>query len=299
MTSPAFVSAGSEIYLEAPEGFSFDLEVAAAHVEYQEQVLCLKRAFGKSEGNLWGMPAGKKESGETIGQTLLRELYEETGIVYPQEKMDKVGQLYIRKKDCDYTYHIYRVQVKEKPEVQISLSEHQDYRWVTYDELLTLPLMDAAREAFCYYHSQISHRERPITAIAVHLILREGGKVLLSLRKNTGWQDGNYGLISGHVEHDEGATQAMVREALEEGGIKIDPSDLKFVHVMHRRSDRIYSDFFYECRKWTGQVENREPDKCGGVTFFSETELPQNTIPYISQAIRHVSKGGYYSEMGW
>ena len=129
--------------------------------------------------------------------------------------------------------------------------------------------------------------------------MREEDKVLLLLREKTGWQDGNYGLISGHVEHNEGAMQAMVREALEEGGIEIDPSDLKFVHVMHRRSDRIYSDFFYECRKWKGLVENREPDKCGGLVFVSEKELPHNTIPYILQAIRCVSKGENYSEMGW
>lgn len=299
MTSPAFVSAGSEIYLEAPEDFSLDLEVAAAHVEYQDKVLCLKRAFGKSEENLWGMPAGKKEAGETIDQTVVRELYEETGIVFPKEKTDKVGHLYIRKKNCDYVYHIFRVKLQKMPEVQISPREHQDYQWVTYDELLNLPLMDAAHEAFCYYHSQLSHRERPKTAIAVHLILREGDKILLLLRENTGWQDGNYSLIAGHVEHNEGAIQAMVREALEEGGITIDPSDLKFVHVMHRRSDRIYADFFYECSRWSGQVENREPEKCGGLTFFPEKELPRNIIPYVSQAIRHVSKGESYSEMGW
>ena len=41
--------------------------------------------------------------------------------------------------------------------------------------------------------------ERFKTAVASYLILRDGDKVLLSKRANTGWMDGKYTMVSGHI----------------------------------------------------------------------------------------------------
>lgn len=82
---------------------------------------------------------------------------------------------------------------------------------------------------------------------AVYLIIRDNDKVLLSLRQNTGWKDGNYSLVAGHVDGGESALEAMCREAKEEAGITIQPDDLVFTHVMHRLNadpDDEYVDFF-------------------------------------------------------
>lgn len=56
---------------------------------------------------------------------------------------------------------------------------------------------------------------------AVHLVLIQNNQVLLLKRKNTGYQDGNYGLVTGHMEKGETAKQAIIREAQEEAGIKV------------------------------------------------------------------------------
>jgi 8-oxo-dGTP pyrophosphatase MutT (NUDIX family) len=58
---------------------------------------------------------------------------------------------------------------------------------------------------------------------SVYLLLFKGNQVLLSKRANTGYEDGNYGLVSGHVESNETLREAMVREAAEEVGLTLLP----------------------------------------------------------------------------
>ena len=45
--------------------------------------------------------------------------------------------------------------------------------------------------------------ERFKVITAVHLILIENNKILLQRRYNTGYEDGNYSVVAGHVEENE------------------------------------------------------------------------------------------------
>lgn len=80
---------------------------------------------------------------------------------------------------------------------------------------------------------------------AVHLLLIRDGKILLLRRMNTGFYDGSYSVIAGHLDGGETATSAMIREAKEESGITINSKSLKMVHVMHRKSSEERVDFFF------------------------------------------------------
>lgn len=132
--------------------------------------------------------------------------------------------------------------------------------------------------------------------LSVYIILIEDDKVLLLRRANTGYEDGKYGLPSGHVEGGETARQATCREALEEAGVKIDPEDLKFSHAMHRLQSDERIDFFFVAEKWEGEPKNMEPEKCDDLSWFLLDGLHENTIPYIRQALEYYRKGIYYSE---
>lgn len=65
------------------------------------------------------------------------------------------------------------------------------------------------------------NNERFTLRCATYLLLIKSGKILLQRRFNTGWKDGKYTLISGHLDGQETIAQAMVREAEEEAGIPI------------------------------------------------------------------------------
>ncbi len=104
--------------------------------------------------------------------------------------------------------------------------------------------------------------------VAVHLFLLRDGRVLLLRRYNTGYEDGKYSVVAGHVDGGEEITAAMAREAREEAGIAVAPRDLEVVGVMHRRSAEERIDFFLAARRWTGAVTNLEPDKCDELAWF-------------------------------
>jgi len=141
--------------------------------------------------------------------------------------------------------------------------------------------------------------QRKGASVNAYLILLRGSEVLLSLRQNTGYGDGLYGLVSGHVEDGESATSGMIREAQEESGVIIDPAHLQVVHVMHRQTTRFNVDFFFACSRWEGSITNAEPGKCKELRFFPIDQIPGNTLPYVAYALQAFQKGTLYSEEGW
>ena len=132
-----------------------------------------------------------------------------------------------------------------------------------------------------------------------HLILIKDNKILLTRRFNTGWQDGNYSVVAGHLDGNETFLQAMVREAEEEANINLEEKHLNVVHVMHRKSDDERIDFFIQARNWKGIPKIMEPNKCNDMKWFDINDLPNNTIPYIRQAIENIQRRVFYNESGW
>jgi len=134
---------------------------------------------------------------------------------------------------------------------------------------------------------------------AVYLIMIEENKVLLIRRFNKGWMDGMYSLPAGHIDGNETVQTAMSREAKEEINLDILPEDLSVLHIMHRKSDYEYFDFFLETKKYTGILKNNEEDKCDEIKWFSIDSLPENTLTYIKEAFKQISEGKNFSSFGF
>lgn len=150
-------------------------------------------------------------------------------------------------------------------------------------------------------------KQRHQNVPASYLTFLKDDKILLQRRFNTGYQDGKYSMVAGHVDAGETFTEAIIREAKEEAGIVLNPEDLKVFHVMHRKSglsetsqndERV--DIFFIADSWKGEISNKEPHKCDDLSWFDINKLPDNIIPYVRQAVEEgLQQKVFYSEHGW
>lgn len=146
----------------------------------------------------------------------------------------------------------------------------------------------------------MSGNEKFTVRAAVYLILMKDNKVLLSRRYKTGWMDGMYSLVAGHIDGNEPVGAAMIREAYEEAGITIEKKDLIPNKVLHRKTeDCEYMDFFFTAKKWIGEPKIMEPNKCDDMEWFPIDALPSNTLPYIRNVIENPNDKVAFIESGW
>jgi 8-oxo-dGTP diphosphatase len=140
------------------------------------------------------------------------------------------------------------------------------------------------------------HVRFPVT---VHMFFIRNGRILLIRRFQTGYMDGHYSVPAGHLDGGEPVRQAAAREAREEIGVAVDPQDVAFAGVLHRREGDERVDFFVNVRAWSGEPLNAEPHKCDGLCWADLHDLPANTIPYIRRALHNFEAGIPFEEFGW
>ena len=132
--------------------------------------------------------------------------------------------------------------------------------------------------------------------VTVQLFFLRENQILLLRRFNTGFRDGEYTVPAGHIDGGETVLAAAVREAKEEAGVDIAVSDLIFSTVMHRIEDEERVDFFFQAIAWAGEPFNAEPEKCDDLRWFDREHLPENTVPYVRQALRNHLAGVPFAE---
>ena len=137
---------------------------------------------------------------------------------------------------------------------------------------------------------------------ASYLVLMRNNEVLLLQRASTGYHDGEYSVIAGHVEENETFTDAVLREAKEEAGIILDRDKIQVVHIQHRKSDlddseRVHAYFI--ATEWEGELKNTEINKCTELSWFDINNLPKNMVDCVELSIKNIKNGIFYSEFGW
>jgi 8-oxo-dGTP pyrophosphatase MutT (NUDIX family) len=138
------------------------------------------------------------------------------------------------------------------------------------------------------------------SAVFPIILSNDGQKILLHLRKNTGYQDGKWDTAaSGHVDADETAKQAAVRECKEEIGIDVKVGDLEFAHLTHHfsESDRTYYHIYFFVNEYKGVPTIMELDKAADLCWFDLNALPDNMVPCRKIAIETLKNGVMYTEI--
>ncbi len=135
----------------------------------------------------------------------------------------------------------------------------------------------------------------------VAIIIRRDDHILLLRRSAAISAAGFYTLVGGHVDGNETIRQAAVREAHEEAGIIIDPNNLQFINVMHRRMENTGRElvlFTFETTVWQGEPYNKEPEKHDVLDWFHVNTLPEPLFPPTKHVFSNLKKQ-FYSEHGW
>ncbi|MFC7280171.1 NUDIX domain-containing protein [Paractinoplanes rhizophilus] len=144
----------------------------------------------------------------------------------------------------------------------------------------------------------------PTHPVDVLLLLTHANHVLLALREGTGYADGQWNLPSGKLEHGEDAISGIIREAHEEIGIRLDPTEPRMVTAVHHRNTAGLSRvglafavaFDPACH---GEPFNAEPHKCAKIEWFPADLLPSNTYPYTAACVRAYRESQPFILSGW
>lgn len=105
-----------------------NINVVAAIIEKDDQILIAKRNYGEFEG-LWEFPGGKYEKGETGEQALIREIYEEF------EAEIKINS-FLCTVDHDYdSFHLTMdCFICELVKNELHLHDHSEIKWIKPNE---------------------------------------------------------------------------------------------------------------------------------------------------------------------
>lgn len=115
--------------------------VAAGILWRDDTLLVAKRPLSEPKGGYWEFPGGKREQGEAMEQTLMRELHEELGVtcttIIPFTELEHE---YPDMVVCLHFFHV--TQFLGEPQALLG----QELRWISTDSLEGFDFLPADRQ---------------------------------------------------------------------------------------------------------------------------------------------------------
>ena len=140
--------------------------------------------------------------------------------------------------------------------------------------------------------------EREKFLSSIYLIIRnKKQQILLQRRQGTKLWPGFLALPAGHIDVNENAYEAAVREAKEELGITIKVEDIVDTFVVNRKNKSLppYYDVYFEIRNYLGNINIMEPEKCSELVWCDIDKLPEDVIDFEKEAINNNLRGIKFS----
>ena len=133
---------------------------------------------------------------------------------------------------------------------------------------------------------------------SVYLIIKnDKNEILLQRRQGTKLWPGFLALPAGHIDKNENAYEAVIREAKEELGIEISRNNIIDTFVVNRRNRSLmsYYDVYFEINEYNGKIRINEPDKCSELVWCDMNNLPCDMIDFEVEAIKNNQIGIKFS----
>lgn len=114
----------------------------AAIIIRDGSVLLGNRVYPEKELSVWNFPGGRCDEGETIGETLKREIFEEIGIKSSDFKIiDFIGES--KGSYRDDTVHMFYCSIDEEP-ILMEPDKFKEWKWFNIEEGLEIHFNDDA-----------------------------------------------------------------------------------------------------------------------------------------------------------
>jgi 8-oxo-dGTP diphosphatase len=131
--------------LKKNKDFISQRDVVICYLVHNDQMLFLRRALDKFKGGFWTAPGGKRENNESLDDSVVREIYEETNVVINKKDISFIDKCYIKHDDFHFTMHIYKTQLTKKPDIILN-NENIEYAWKSVQDAKKLKLIEYASD---------------------------------------------------------------------------------------------------------------------------------------------------------
>jgi len=217
------------------------------------ELLLLKRNPQKSFPNLWGLPTGKVEEGESFGQAVVREVYEETGMLFSFEQFEYLEQFYIQNESMCFRYILYAIYLNERPEITLSANEHSEFVWIEFNTTKKYRLVPDLEECLQFAQQML---ERKVSQLSLFPALENevfvsSPKDDASIREESqfflpNWQpyfEKEYSLVFGPPGAGKSTTLRAFTNLRKESG---QHNESKIIHSSGSRLNRYIRQLFIE-----------------------------------------------------
>lgn len=128
--------------------------------------LLLKRQDSVYLPGIWQIVTGKVEEHETVSCAIKREVLEETGYIVDCVYNVDITMFYDQTKDQIAFSANFCCLVDSKKSVNISLKEHSDYQWCSFNEAKNLLAFPSQKETLKFIHQNyILNQPNPVNKL--------------------------------------------------------------------------------------------------------------------------------------
>ena len=185
--------------------------------------------------DMWGLPGGKLEAGESFAVAAARGVEEETGLRFRPEQLTSLGRTLYHSEPCggEDLYELFVVHA-EVSGADVTCGEGRQMVFVDPAAAFDLPLLTAACLQLPDVLDSRTYRDRfggePARRFSgVALVARSGALLMQERDEHPILDPGRWGLPGGHLDDGETFLAGAVRELEEETGVTLPPEALTLV----------------------------------------------------------------------